>query len=236
MTYCLLCPLYSFVKNGDEMGKKEHISSSVIKRLPRYYRFLSDIKAQGVQRISSKELADKMRLTASQVRQDFNCFGGFGQQGYGYSVGQLHDEIENILGLKHLNKAILIGVGNLGRAVAEHMSFENRGFALIGIFDNNPEIIGEEIRNIEVASSDTLEVFCEENNPTVAILCIPKNAVGPLSKRLYGAGIRNYWNFSHYDLAAKYEDVVVENVHMSDSLMILCYRISHRNEQDILSK
>lgn len=218
---------FHFETNGDNMGKKEHISASVIKRLPRYYRFLSELKTQDVGRISSKELAEKMRLTASQVRQDFNCFGGFGQQGYGYSVSQLHDEIENILGLKNRNRAILIGVGNLGRAVASHMSFEERGFDLIGIFDNSPIRIGEEIRGITVESSDNIEAFCTKHQPSVAILCIPKNAVGALAERLYSLGIRNYWNFSHYDLAAHYDDVIVENVHMSDSLMILCYKISN---------
>lgn len=209
------------------MGKKENISASVIKRLPRYYRFLSELKANGAERISSKELAEKMRLTASQVRQDFNCFGGFGQQGYGYSIVQLHEEIENILGLKSKNKTILIGVGNLGRAVASHMSFEERGFRLIGIFDRNPQIIGEEIRQIKVQSTDNIEQFCQENRPCVAILCVPKNSVGELAKRLYSQGIKYYWNFSHYDLTADYDDVIVENVHMSDSLMIMCYRIAN---------
>jgi len=209
-----------------KMARKENISSSVIKRLPRYYRFLGELKAQGIDRISSKELAGKMRTTASQVRQDFNCFGGFGQQGFGYNVDQLYEEIKQILGLNNKYKAILIGVGNLGRAVAAHMSFEERGFELVGIFDKNPAIIGEEIRGIKVQSTDGIEEFCGKNFPKVAILCIPKTAVGDLSKRLYACGIRCYWNFSHYDLAVEYDDVVVQNVHMSDSLMILCYKIS----------
>lgn len=208
------------------MARKENISSSVIKRLPRYYRFLGELKAQGIERISSKELSEKMRTTASQVRQDFNCFGGFGQQGFGYNVEQLYNEIKQILGLNNKYKAILIGVGNLGRAVAAHMSFEERGFDLIGIFDKNPDLIGQEIRKIPVQSTDNIESFCEKNNPKVAILCIPRSAVGELSKRLYELGIRCYWNFSHYDLSVDYDDVVVQNVHMSDSLMILCYKIS----------
>lgn len=208
------------------MARKENISSSVIKRLPRYYRFLGELKAQGIERISSKELSEKMRTTASQVRQDFNCFGGFGQQGFGYNVEQLYNEIKQILGLNNKYKAILIGVGNLGRAVAAHMSFEERGFDLIGIFDKNPDLIGQEIRKIPVQSTDNIESFCEKNNPKVAILCIPRSAVGELSKRLYALGIRCYWNFSHYDLSVDYDDVVVQNVHMSDSLMILCYKIS----------
>lgn len=188
-----------------------------------------ELKTQGVDRISSKELANRMRLTASQVRQDFNCFGGFGQQGYGYSVNQLHDEIVSILGLNSMYKTILIGVGNLGRAVASHMSFEERGFNLIGIFDQNPNLTGEVIRDIKVQSNDNIEKFCKVHKPKVAILCVPKSSVGELSKRLYELGIKCYWNFSHYDLSVDYNDVIVENVHMSDSLMILCYKISDAN-------
>ena len=208
------------------MPKREHISMSVVRRLPRYYRFLSELRTQGVMRISSKELATKMNLTASQVRQDFNCFGGFGQQGYGYSVEQLHDEIENILGLRSAYKAILIGAGNLGRAVAMHMSFETRGFQLIGIFDRDEELIGTEIRNTKVYDIRGLADFCKINRPSVAMLCIPKSSVGPIAQTLYDCGIKNYWNFSHYDLSPEYDDVIMENVHMSDSLMILCYRIT----------
>lgn len=211
------------------MARKENISASVIKRLPRYYRFLGELKFQGVERISSKELAKKMQTTASQVRQDFNCFGGFGQQGFGYNVEQLYNEIKHILGLNNKYKAILIGVGNLGRAVAAHMSFEERGFELIGIFDQNPDLFGQKIRDIAIQNTDNIEAFCKENSPKVAILCIPKNAVGELSKRLYNSGIKCYWNFSHYDLSVEYDDVVVQNVHMSDSLMILCYKISDNN-------
>lgn len=187
-----------------------------------------ELKAQGVERISSKELANMMRLTASQVRQDFNCFGGFGQQGYGYSVNQLHDEIESILGLDSKYGTILIGVGNLGRAVAAHMSFEERGYSLEAIFDQNSKLWGEKIRDIQVQSAEHIEDFCNKHHPKVAILCIPKEAVGDIAKRLYACGIRYYWNFSHYDLSVDYDDVIVENVHMSDSLMILCYQISEK--------
>lgn len=208
------------------MARKENISASVIKRLPRYYRFLGELKSQGTERISSKELAKKMQTTASQVRQDFNCFGGFGQQGFGYNVDQLYNEIKQILGLNNKYKTVLIGVGNLGRAVAAHMSFEERGFELIGIFDQNPALFGQKIRGIAVQNTDNIEAFCTEHKPKVAILCIPKSSVGELSKRLYALGIRCYWNFSHYDLSLEYNDVIVQNVHMSDSLMILCYKIS----------
>ena len=208
------------------MFKKEKISASVIKRLPRYYRFLGELQAQGVQRISSKELAQKMQTTASQVRQDFNCFGGFGQQGFGYNVRQLYAEIEQILGLNHRYKTILIGAGNLGRAVALHMNFEERGFELTAVFDKNPFLKGQTIRGITIQSDDKIEEFCAENQVKVAILCIPKISVEKIAERLYRLGIKCYWNFSHYDLSAKYNDVVVQNVHMSDSLMILCYKIS----------
>lgn len=208
------------------MAKRDNISMSVIRRLPRYYRFLSELAQEGVMRISSKELADKMRFTASQVRQDFNCFGGFGQQGYGYSVEQLKNEIESILGLHEPKRAILIGAGNLGRAVAAHMAFEPKGIKLIGIFDHDEKLIGTVLRNVKISDMKLLEQFCLKHQPNLAILCVPKEAAKELSRRLYALDIRYYWNFSHYDLTTDYPDVVVENVHMSDSLMTLCYRIS----------
>ena len=211
------------------MPKRDDISMSVIRRLPRYYRFLSDLMRNHVSRISSRELSDKMGLTASQIRQALNCFGGFGQQGYGYMVEQLQREIGNILGLSQDHPCILIGAGNLGRAVATHMSFEARGFSLIGIFDQNEKLIGTSIRGIPVQDIQALEAFSKKNNPNMAILCVPKDSVATLADRLYSLGIRNYWNFSHYDLAIKFPDVIVENVHLSDSLMTLCYRISEHN-------
>lgn len=208
------------------MHKYENISTPVIRRLPRYYRFLGELLDNGVTRISSRELSEKMGLKASQIRQDLNCFGGFGQQGYGYSVEDLHKEIGLILGLDHSYRAILVGAGNLGRAVATHMSFEKRGFKLIGIFDNDKNKIGQKIRENFILNMDTIEDFCTQNHVDVAILCVPKGATDSLSDRLYALGIKNYWNFSHFDLAVKYPDVIVENVHLNDSLMTLCYRIS----------
>lgn len=213
------------------MPKRDNISMSVIRRLPRYYRFLSDLKDNGVVRISSRELSDKMGFTASQIRQDLNCFGGFGQQGYGYIVEQLYNEIGNILGLSSRFNAILIGAGNLGRAVSTHMSFESRGFTLTAIFDSNESLIGKKIRDITIQSIDDLETVCMEHMPDMAILCIPRDSVAALSDRLYHLGIKNYWNFSHYDLAIRYPDVTVENVHLSDSLMTLCYRMSNKNTE-----
>lgn len=155
------------------MPKRDNISMSVIRRLPRYYRFLSELKDNGVVRISSRELSDKMGFTASQIRQDLNCFGGFGQQGYGYIVEQLYNEIGNILGLSNRFNAILIGAGNLGRAVSTHMSFESRGFTLTAIFDSNESLIGKKIRDITIQNIDNLEAVCKDRTPDMAILCIP---------------------------------------------------------------
>lgn len=211
------------------MHKYQNISIQVIKRLPRYYRFLGELLDAGTERISSRELSEKMGFTASQIRQDLNCFGGFGQQGYGYSVKGLYHEIAHILGLEHGYKTILIGAGNMGKAVAVHMSFEKRGFRLIGIFDNDKNKIGNTIRDIPITDLDELEHFCLENKPDAAILCVPKTAAPNIADRLYQIGIKNYWNFSHYDLSIHYPDVIVENVHLNDSLMILCYKISDAN-------
>ena len=156
--------------------KKQKISEAVIRRLPRYYRYLDDLYNSSVVRISSSSLGSKMGITASQIRQDLSCFGEFGQQGYGYSVEQLYDEIENILGLQGRHKTVLIGAGNLGRAVATHMSFETRGFELIGIFDRDKTLIGQEIREVLVGDIKNLEQFCELFRPEVAILCVPKSS------------------------------------------------------------
>ncbi len=201
------------------------ISNSVIKRLPRYYRFLGELKAAGITRISSRELSEKMGLTASQIRQDLNCFGGFGQQGYGYNVDLLQHEMAAILGVDGIKSIILIGVGNLGRAVAQHINFESKGFSLIGIFDGKESLVGQMVRNQPIRNISTLDEFCRENMPQAAILCIPKAAAEGISEQLIKLGIKNFWNFSHYDLALKNSDVIVENVHFGDSLMTLSYRM-----------
>lgn len=206
----------------------KQISMPVIRRLPRYHRFLTELESQGVERISSNQLANIMRSTASQIRQDLNCFGGFGQQGYGYPVSQLKDEIGKILGLDKSFNAILLGAGNLGRAVATHMNFSRQGFELTAVFDKNEDVIGTMLRGITIMSDDNIESYCTENKVDVAFLCLPRNSVKPLIDKLYSLGIKNFWNFSHYDIKKDYDDVIVENVHMSDSLMTLCYRI---NEQ-----
>ena len=208
------------------MGKRENISSSVIRRLPRYYRFLRDIDKEGITHVSSNELAKRMRSTASQVRQDFNCFGEFGQQGIGYSVKQLREEIENILGIKCHYPAVLVGAGNIGTAIANQVIFENRCFDLIGVFDKDPMKIDKKIGSITIMHTDEIEPFCTSNSVVTAILCVPKSAVEELSQRLYDVGVRSFWNFSHYDLNMKFKNVIVENVHLSDSLMQLCFRIN----------
>lgn len=207
------------------MAKRENISSSVVKRLPRYYRFLRELDNQGISHVSSNELAGRMGSTASQVRQDFNCFGEFGQQGIGYSVAQLREEIEGILGIKSLYPAILVGAGNIGTAIANQVVFENRCFDLIGIFDKDERKIGTVIGGITVEATDAIEAFCASHEVTAAIICVPKSAVEELAVRLYGCGVKSFWNFSHYDIGGKFDDVIVENVHLSDSLMRLCFHI-----------
>ena len=209
------------------MSKNDSISMSVIRRLPRYYRFLSELNDQNIDKISSTKLAQIMNVTASQVRQDLNCFGGFGQQGYVYSVSQLKEEIKNILGLNNDYKAILIGAGNLGKAVAMHMNFEKLGFELIACFDNNEQKVGSKLNGITVKNESELDDFCNKNHIDTAFLCIPRVCVENVLDKLYSHGIKNYWNFSHYDINARYNDTMVENVHLSDSLMTLCYRMNN---------
>ena len=216
------------------MKKNEQVSTPVIKRLPRYHRYLEELKNMGVIRISSKELSTRMGLTASQIRQDLNCFGGFGQQGYGYNIEQLYNEIGNILGLSSKFKAVLIGAGNLGHAVATHLRFEDRGFDLIGVFDNNPNVIGQSIGNQIVLDEADLENFCNEHKPSVAILCIPSEFADSTAKKLVSLGIKGFWNFTQYDIANNYKDVAVENVHLGDSLMTLCYQINNIDNDTII--
>ena len=211
---------------------KGTISNSVIKRLPRYYRFLGELKSAGVTRISSKELSQRMGITASQMRQDLNCFGGFGQQGYGYNIEFLQTEIAKILGLDIPKSAILIGMGNLGRAVTMHINFESKGFSLIGLFDSKESLVGQVVKNMPIRSTSTLDEFCRENLPEVAILCIPKEAAKSISEQLIKLGIKGFWNFSHYDLAVNHPEIMVENMHFGDSLMTLSYRLNNSEEKN----
>ncbi|MBQ4128409.1 MAG: redox-sensing transcriptional repressor Rex [Ruminococcus sp.] len=208
----------------------KQISMPVIRRLPRYHRFLTELESQGVERISSNQLATIMRSTASQIRQDLNCFGGFGQQGYGYPVTALKEEIGKILGINQGFKAILLGAGNLGRAVATHMNFQQQGFELSAIFDKSDDVVGTMLRGITIMSDDEIENYVNNNHIDAAFLCLPRNSVKPLIDKLYALGIKNFWNFSHYDIKNDYKDVVVENVHLGDSLMTLCYRINEQKD------
>ena len=207
------------------MSNKPTVSLSVVRRLPRYYRFLNELLKEGKTRISSRELSDLMNLTASQIRQDLNCFGGFGQQGYGYNIQDLQSHIGEILGLNERKNCILVGAGNLGEALV-NMGFDRRGFHLVGIFDINRDIVGQEINGIKIRHNDELSDFCAEYQPKVAVLCIPKTAAKEIADQLVLLGIKGFWNFSHYDLTLNYDDIVVENVHLGDSLMTLCYRVS----------
>lgn len=206
------------------MDNKE-ISQAVIGRLPRYFRYLGELKDDGIERISSQELSAIMKVTASQIRQDFNNFGGFGQQGYGYKVEYLYEEIGKILGLHKTHNLIIIGAGNLGQALANYMNFERRGFLFRGIFDNNPALFGKKIRDLEVQSMEELETFVKENEIDIAVLTIPKDNALEVAERLARQDIKGIWNFAHIDLNLS-KEIQVENVHLSDSLMKLTYNIN----------
>lgn len=213
-----------------EVLEKE-ISRAVIKRLPRYYRYLGDLLEGGVERISSNELSERMRVTASQIRQDLNNFGGFGQQGYGYNVEYLYNEIGKILGLDKTYNMIIIGAGNLGQALANYVKFEKRGFWIKGIFDINPRLQGLTVRGIEIRMVDELPEFIKEHNIQIATLTLPRNHAIEMADLLVKNGVKAIWNFAHTDLHLP-DDVIVENVHLSESLMQLSYNISrHESEQ-----
>lgn len=207
----------------DEKG----ISQAVISRLPRYFRYLGELKDEGVERVSSQELSEIMQVTASQIRQDLNNFGGFGQQGYGYNVEYLYDEIGKILGLDKKHHLVVIGAGNLGQALANYMDFERRGFVICGIFDNNPSLVGKQVRDIEVKSMEDLEPFVKEHNIDIGILTVPKSVAVEVAERLVSCGIKAIWNFAHIDLNLP-KGVLVENVHLSDSLMKLSYNFGRQ--------
>ena len=206
------------------MEEKE-ISQAVIGRLPRYFRYLGELKDQGVERISSQELSRIMHVTASQIRQDFNHFGGFGQQGYGYNVEYLYTEIGKILGLDKKHKLVIVGAGHLGQALANYMNFKRRGFLIQGLFDQDVSLTGKLVRGIPVRPMEELENFILENEIDIGVLTIPKEGAIPVSKRLVKCGVKAIWNFAHVDLEVP-EGVQVENVHLSDSLMKLSYNIT----------
>ena len=207
-------------------GRK--ISLVVIRRLPRYYRYLGELLNQNVKRISSKDLSEKMNVTASQIRQDLNCFGGFGQQGYGYNVEELHSEIGRILGLRDGHKTIIAGAGNLGQALANHGGFEKRGFKLVGIFDNDEEKIGTFINGVEVYDVAGLKDFLDKNDVSIGILAVPRTCTPQIADIMAAGGIKGILNFSYMDLKVP-DSVVVENVHLSDSMMTLSYQIRNNS-------
>ena len=202
----------------------------MIARLPRYYRYLGELMEDGVERISSSELSARMKVTASQISQDLNNFGGFGQQGYGYNVKYLYTEIAKILGIDRQHNLIIIGAGNLGQAIANYANFERRGFIIKGMFDVNPRLIGLVVRGIEIRGVEELEKFIAENDVQIAALTIPKTKAPEIADRLVKAGIKAIWNFAHTDLQVP-DDVVVENVHLSESLMRLSYRVCSIQDQ-----
>lgn len=201
------------------------ISKAVISRLPRYYRYLGELLEDGVERISSNELSSKMKVTASQIRQDLNNFGGFGQQGYGYNVPYLYEEIGKILGLDKTHHMIIIGAGNLGQALANYVKFEKRGFKIVGIFDVNPVLKGISIRGNEIRMMEELPQFLKEEKVEIATLTLPKNNAAEAADLLVKNGIKAIWNFAHLDLNVP-KDVIVENVHLSESLMRLSYNLN----------
>lgn len=203
------------------------ISQAVVARLPRYYRYLGELKDSGIERISSQDLSKLMKVTASQIRQDFNNFGGFGQQGYGYNVEYLYNEIAKILGLDKSYNLIIVGAGNLGQALANYMNFERRGFIVKGIFDKNPVLYGNELRGIAVQPVEQIERFVRENDIDIAVLTIPKEGAVKAAELLVRCDIKAIWNFAHVDLNVP-ESIVVENVHLSDSLMKLSYGIANQ--------
>lgn len=212
------------------MEETKKISSAVIKRLPRYYRYLGELIENDVNRISSKELSDRMKVTASQIRQDLNNFGGFGQQGYGYNVKYLYDEIAKILGIDRIHNMIIVGAGNLGQAIVNYEDFAKRGFIIKGVFDNNPELEGKKIKDVSIMMIDKIEDFIKDNNIEIAALTIPKSAAKEVAKTVSDAGVKAIWNFAHTDLNLP-EDVIIENVHLSESLMRLSYNIANSDKR-----
>lgn len=215
---------------GEFILEEREISQAVIRRLPRYYRYLGELLEHGVERISSNDLSRRMKVTASQIRQDLNNFGGFGQQGYGYNVKYLYTEIGKILGLEEDHHMIIIGAGNLGQALANYAAFEKRGFILKGIFDVNPRLQGVSIRGVPVRMMDELGAFVRENEVEIAALTIPKDKAIEVANILAENGVRAIWNFAHTDLNLP-NHIIVENVHLSESLMQLSYKISRYSEE-----
>ena len=210
---------------------KATVSLAVIRRLPRYHRYLGDLLRAGKLRISSAELARIMGVTASQIRQDLNCFGGFGQQGYGYNIKFLHSKISELLGVDEGFNAVIIGAGNLGRALAATHMFERRGVNRLAMFDVDPSLIGTKIYGVPVYSVDELGKFCKENKVDIGVLTVPKEAAYNITNTIVEAGVKGIWNFANMELKVDNPNVIVENIHLGDSLMALCYELKTANEK-----
>lgn len=212
------------------MKRNVRVSTAVIRRLPRYYRQLSELQQAGVVRISSSALGKSMGLTASQIRQDLFCFGEFGQQGYGYKVESLKDEIGEILGISRGHTVVVLGSGNLGRAIIENFRFSTNGFRLLAAFDVNPQVVGTQVAGVPVYHVDDLEAFMAANEVSVGVLTVPISAAQAMGDRLVAAGVKGIWNFTNYEISYDAKKVTVESVHFSDSLLTLSYMISQQGE------
>ena len=208
--------------------KKENISDAVIRRLPRYYRQLTDLCARGVVRISSHSLGQEMNITASQIRQDFSCFGEFGQQGYGYNVEELRAEIGHILGVDNDHHLVMIGVGNLGRALLQNFDFLNTGFTVDGAFDVSPAIIGSTVNGVPVYSMEELDAYIRNHNVDVVVMTVPQSVAQDMADHLIALGVHGFWNFTNIELSSTNPNVKFENIHFADSLLTLSYRIANR--------
>ncbi|MDO5779019.1 MAG: redox-sensing transcriptional repressor Rex [Clostridium sp.] len=204
------------------MDKKKNVSMAVIKRLPKYHRYLKELMRNDVDRISSKELGEKIGFTASQIRQDLNNFGDFGQQGYGYNVKELYKQISLILGLDKEYTGVIIGAGNLGQAIANYNRFSESGLSIECIFDANPKLIGMRIRDIEIKDIDTLAQYLQEKTVDIGIICVPRINAQKVTDMLVKGGVKGIWNFAPVDLVVP-DEVKVENVHLSESLLTLVY-------------
>jgi redox-sensing transcriptional repressor len=214
------------------MAKNTVISMAVVRRLPKYHRYLLELLQNDVQRISSKEFSQRIGFTASQIRQDLNCFGDFGQQGYGYNVKELYDSVSRIIGLDKKYNMVIVGAGNIGQAVANYTNFEKMGFHLIAMFDKNPKQVGIKIRDIEIQDVDDLGAFLIKNNADIGVICIPKSQAQSVADVFAKGGVKGIWNFAPTDLVVP-ESIMVENVHLSDSLYTLSYML---NEKELFEK
>lgn len=216
--------------NNKQNDKK--ISNAVIRRLPRYFRYLRELIRNDIMRISSRELSEKMNITASQIRQDLNCFGGFGQQGYGYNVKFLYSEISHILGVENGISAIIIGIGNMGKALVNNPLFEKRGIKVMGLFDTDPKVIGTTYGDLTVMDANNAASFIDENCIDIAVLTIPKSAAQDTFNQLSESCICGIWNFSNAEIKCpENKNIKIENVHLGDSLMALCYEVSQSKEE-----